>query len=98
MYLRTNQTLKGVSERLRARMNHHHPLAAAEFFAFCRSNPCLPDFIPLHFYPYDYIEEVLYAELAAPLGLPLHRDRIAEEFIWGSLRIRCTCETCLRRR
>ncbi|MBG9792305.1 hypothetical protein ABD76_07220, partial [Paenibacillus dendritiformis] len=53
-----------------------------EFFAFCRSNPCLPDLIPLHFYPHDHIEEVLHAELAAPLGLPLHRyRRILEEFM-----------------
>ncbi|MBG9796117.1 hypothetical protein ABD76_28295 [Paenibacillus dendritiformis] len=42
----------------------------------------MPDFIPLHFYPHDHIEEVLHAELAAPLGLPLHRDRrILEEFM-----------------
>jgi len=80
--LRTNQTLKGVSERLRAMADHHHPLAAAEFFAFCRSNPGLPDFIPFHFYPHDPIEEVLHAELAAPMGLPLHRGcQILEEFV-----------------
>ncbi|MBG9795230.1 hypothetical protein ABD76_23320 [Paenibacillus dendritiformis] len=42
----------------------------------------MPDFIPLHFYPHDHIEEVLHAELAAPLGLPLHRYRqIVEEFM-----------------
>ncbi|PZM66334.1 hypothetical protein DOE73_07180 [Paenibacillus dendritiformis] len=48
----------------------------------------MPDFIPLHFYPHDHIEEVLHAELAAPLGLPLHRYRRILEGSWGSLRIR----------
>ncbi|MBG9791737.1 hypothetical protein ABD76_04170 [Paenibacillus dendritiformis] len=40
----------------------------------------MPDFIPLHFYPHDHIEEVLHAEPAAPLRLPLHPYRqILEE-------------------
>ncbi|MFD3273792.1 hypothetical protein ACE3MS_27190 [Paenibacillus dendritiformis] len=42
----------------------------------------MPGLIPLHFYPHDHIEEDLHAELAAPLGLPLHRyRRILEEFM-----------------
>ncbi|BFH12952.1 hypothetical protein WJ0W_002532 [Paenibacillus melissococcoides] len=72
---RAYQTLNGVLERLRIgapgriiaigslRLN-------AELFGFSAA-PSLPDFIPLHFYPHDYIEKVLHAELAAPLRLPL---------------------------
>ncbi|MBG9793891.1 hypothetical protein ABD76_15875 [Paenibacillus dendritiformis] len=73
---RAYQTLNGVLERLRIgapgriiaigslRLND-------ELFGFSAA-PSLPDFIPLHFYPHDYIEKVLHAELAAPLRLPLH--------------------------
>ncbi|MFL1673048.1 hypothetical protein QJQ58_06525 [Paenibacillus dendritiformis] len=80
-----------ISERLHASADHHHPLSPRlneEFFASCRSNPCLPDFIPIHFYPHDLNEEVLHAELAAPLGLLLHRYAEYRRSSWGSLRIR----------
>lgn len=85
LYLRTYQTLKGVSERLRIgapgriitirlqRLND-------EFFAFCRRNQCLPDFIPLHFYPHENMEGMLYSESGDPLPLQPYR-RILEEFI-----------------
>ncbi|MGG3838121.1 hypothetical protein ABEV00_14030 [Paenibacillus thiaminolyticus] len=73
---RAYQTLNGVLERLRigtpARIIAIGSLRLNdELFGFSAA-PSLPDFIPLHFYPHDYIEKVLHAELAAPLRLPLH--------------------------
>ncbi|WGU97228.1 hypothetical protein QJQ58_13680 [Paenibacillus dendritiformis] len=82
--MRTYRTLKGVSERLRARgiITIRSPRLNDEFFAFCRSNPCLPDFIPLHFYPHDHVEEGASPEPSAPMRLPLHPYRqILEEFM-----------------
>jgi len=87
MYLRTYQTLKGVSERLHIGapgriITVRSPRLNDEFFAFCRRNQCLPDFIPLHFYPHEHIEEMVHADPAALLRLPLHSyRRILEEFM-----------------
>ncbi|WP_374017025.1 helix-turn-helix domain-containing protein [Paenibacillus thiaminolyticus] len=85
LYLRTYHTLKSVSERLRIGAPgriitiRSHQLND-KFFAFCRRNQCLPDFIPLHFYPHENIEGMLYSEPADPLPLQPYR-RILEEFI-----------------
>lgn len=33
-----------------------------EFFAFCRNEKCVPDFIPVHFYPHEQLDEMVSAE------------------------------------
>ncbi|MGG4396623.1 hypothetical protein ABEX25_20175 [Paenibacillus thiaminolyticus] len=68
-----------------------------EFFAFCRSNPWLPDFIPLHFIRMTISRRVLHVEPPAPLRLPLHPYRQILEEIMGTLPNPDYSGTCLRR-
>ena len=52
------------------------------YFSFCRSNPCLPDFIPPHFYPHNHIEEGDSRRTALSAAAPVHPYRqILEEFM-----------------
>ncbi|MFL1677261.1 hypothetical protein ABTW76_29825 [Paenibacillus dendritiformis] len=52
------------------------------YFSFCRSNPCLPDFIPPHFYPHNHIEEGASRRTALSAAAPVHPYRqILEEFM-----------------
>ncbi|MEV5027095.1 GH39 family glycosyl hydrolase [Paenibacillus sp. LPE1-1-1.1] len=64
MYKRTFQTIKSISARLQigapGRIITFGSFAFSEaFFAFCKQNDCLPDFIPLHFYPHEHIDDMM---------------------------------------
>lgn len=64
MYFRTYQTVKNISPSLQigapGRIITVDSLAMAkDFFEFCKNRGCLPDFIPLHFYPHESIENIV---------------------------------------
>lgn len=58
-YRCTYETIKGISTRLQVGASagtipQLTSVASRDvFFSFCRNNQCLPDFIPVHFYPHD---------------------------------------------
>ncbi|KKO53099.1 GH39 family glycosyl hydrolase [Paenibacillus sp. DMB20] len=67
LYLRTYRTVKGISEALQIGapgriITANSRSVTLRFFDFCRENHCLPDFIPLHFYPHDEIGNVVNTE------------------------------------
>lgn len=58
LYARTYETVKSISTRLQIGapgriITDHEGKFYDKFFAFCRERQCLPDFIPLHFYPHE---------------------------------------------
>ncbi|WHY22112.1 helix-turn-helix domain-containing protein [Paenibacillus sp. G2S3] len=64
MYARTFDTLKAISLNLQigapGRIITLNSNAFCEqFFAFCKERGCLPDFIPLHFYPHEDMDDLL---------------------------------------
>ncbi|MGG0813361.1 helix-turn-helix domain-containing protein [Paenibacillus alvei] len=85
LYMRTYRTLKGVSSQLQIgapgriitfRSNELNDV----FFAYCREHDCLPDFIPLHFYPHDNLEDIRSKEqLDQRCPLQTYR-KLLEEF------------------
>lgn len=63
-YLHTYRTVKRVSEGIAigapGRIITFRPEAFNEmFFAFCKENDCVPDFIPVHFYPHEDLEQTM---------------------------------------
>lgn len=69
LYLATYRTVKRLSAGLKIGapgriITVTSPETATDFFAFCRKHDCLPDFIPLHFYPHEEIEKRIQQEEA----------------------------------
>ncbi|WP_313636830.1 GH39 family glycosyl hydrolase, partial [Paenibacillus sp.] len=65
MYAQTFHTVKAVSPNLLigapGRIITLNSNAFCEqFFTFCRERDCLPDFIPLHFYPHENMDSLLH--------------------------------------
>jgi Beta-xylosidase len=63
MYLYTYRALKSISSRLLIGapgriITFESKQLFNDFIAYCRENECLPDFIPLHFYPHEDIESL----------------------------------------
>lgn len=67
MYLQTYRTIKNISNQLQIgapgriitlRSNGLYD----DFFPFCREHHCFPDFIPLHFYPHENLEDIMNKE------------------------------------
>ena len=62
LYARTYATVKRISPRLSigapGRIITIEGTLYDGFFAFCRERGCLPDFVPLHFYPHDRLGSV----------------------------------------
>ncbi|MEC0243161.1 helix-turn-helix domain-containing protein [Paenibacillus dokdonensis] len=66
-YLQTYRTVKQVSQRLQMGapgriITLRSETFNREFFSFCRENDCLPDFIPVHFYPHEQLDEMVNME------------------------------------
>lgn len=68
LYLRTYQTVKNISQSLQIGAPGRIITAVdsvsmvKDFFEFCRKHNCQPDFIPLHFYPIERIDEMVNKE------------------------------------
>lgn len=63
MYRHTYQALKSISSKLLIGapgrvITFQSKQLFNDFIAFCRENECLPDFIPLHFYPHEDLDHV----------------------------------------
>ena len=63
LYARTYETVKRISPRLQIGapgriITLDEGKFYDEFFAFCRERQCLPDFIPLHFYPHERLNNL----------------------------------------
>jgi xylan 1,4-beta-xylosidase len=63
LYARTYETVKRVSSQLQIGapgriIPIHEEKFYDEFFSFCRERQCLPDFIPLHFYPHESLKNI----------------------------------------
>lgn len=64
LYLRTYETMKSISTNLQIGapgciITFRSRAFSETFFAFCRERNCLPDFIPLHFYPHENLEDIV---------------------------------------
>lgn len=85
LYLRTYQTVKRISQSLQIGapgriITVDSVSIVKDFFEFCRHHACQPDFIPLHFYPHERIEDMVNAEF---IGQMLDTDpyyQLLEEF------------------
>lgn len=86
MYRRTYETVKNISV--------HLPLGAPgrvisirsmeftqQFFDYCRDHACMPDFIPLHFYPHEEIEDLMDMKQIDPLYQLQPFRQLLEEFM-----------------
>lgn len=67
LYIRTYEAVKAVSPRLQlGAPGRIITLRSTDFlerfFAFCREHGCDPDFIPVHFYPHEGMEEIMELE------------------------------------
>lgn len=67
LYLRTYQTVKNISNALQIGapgriITVDSVSIVKDFFEFCRNHACQPDFIPLHFYPHEHIEDMVNKE------------------------------------
>ncbi|PDZ71858.1 GH39 family glycosyl hydrolase [Bacillus pseudomycoides] len=63
LYARTYETVKRISPRLQIGAPGRIITIDGrkfydEFFAFCRERQCLPDFVPLHFYPHERLNNL----------------------------------------
>ena len=63
LYARTYETMKRISPRLQIGAPGRIITIDGrkfydEFFAFCRERQCLPDFVPLHFYPHERVNNL----------------------------------------
>ncbi|OCT14594.1 AraC family transcriptional regulator [Paenibacillus pectinilyticus] len=85
LYAQTYLTLKRISKRLQIgapgriitlQVEHFYD----DFFAFCQERECLPDFVPLHFYPHDRLESRLQIEQFAELHQLQSFRKLMEEF------------------
>ena len=68
LYARTYETVKRISPRLQIGAPGRIITIDGEkfydaFFAFCRERQCFPDFIPLHFYPHERLNNLENLEL-----------------------------------
>lgn len=64
LYLRTYETMKSISTELKIGapgciITLHSGVFSRKFFAFCKEHSCLPDFIPIHFYPHENLENIV---------------------------------------
>jgi xylan 1,4-beta-xylosidase len=85
LYASTHETLKRISPRLR--IGAPGRIITLElgsfydnFFAFCRERDCLPDFIPLHFYPHDELGNMVQAERINEFNRLEPYRKLMEEF------------------
>ena len=67
LYAHTYETVKRISPCLQIGapgriIPLHEGKLYDEFFAFCRERQCLPDFIPLHFYPHERLNDLEQTE------------------------------------
>ncbi|MBW8347837.1 helix-turn-helix domain-containing protein [Bacillus sp. IITD106] len=85
-YRRTYETIKLVSRNLQIGapgriITISSPLYQEDFFTYCREHNCLPDFIPVHFYPHELICHTMDQENQAPAFLIKAYDQALIEFI-----------------
>ncbi|MEC0369753.1 GH39 family glycosyl hydrolase [Paenibacillus chibensis] len=84
-YLHTYETLKRVSDKLQIGapgriITLRSMTFNRNFFAFCREHGCLPDFIPVHFYPHEQLDEMMKMdEISGLYKLEPYRE-LLEEF------------------
>ncbi|MCJ8011633.1 helix-turn-helix domain-containing protein [Paenibacillus sp. KQZ6P-2] len=84
-YLQTYRTVKQVSQRLQIGAPGRIITLRSEtfnrdFFAFCWENDCLPDFIPVHFYPHEQLDEMVNTEEITRLYKLAPYRALLEEF------------------
>jgi xylan 1,4-beta-xylosidase len=64
LYLRTYETIKSISTELQVGapgsiITFRSGEFSQAFFTFCEEWNCLPDFIPVHFYPHENLEDII---------------------------------------
>ncbi|MGZ9583041.1 GH39 family glycosyl hydrolase [Paenibacillus marinisediminis] len=64
LYLRTYETMKSISTELHIGapgciITLHSGVFSRKFFEFCKERSCIPDFIPIHFYPHENLENII---------------------------------------
>ncbi|MDO7908190.1 helix-turn-helix domain-containing protein [Paenibacillus sp. JX-17] len=82
MYARTYETVKTISPRLQIGgpgriITIHSNELNERFFAFCRERDCIPDFVPVHFYPHEGMDQIVESD---ELDVPLAYRKLLEEF------------------
>lgn len=85
LYLQTYQTVKKISARIQIGapgriITLRSEEFNKEFFTFCKEHDCLPDFIPLHFYPHEKIEDIINMEQIDQLYKLQPYRKLLEEF------------------
>lgn len=85
LYARTYETVKQLSSRLQIGAPGRIIMIDEgkfydEFFAFCRERQCLPDFIPLHFYPHERLNNLEQIEQINIFNQLESFQKLMEEF------------------
>lgn len=86
LYARTYETMKRISPRLMIGAPGRIITLDSgdfidEFFAFCRERSCVPDFVPLHFYPHDDVNNMLQAERVNAFNKLEPYRKLLKEFV-----------------